>query len=250
MPQVSPTKYVVTATWNDAPHLSEKQKEELWDSIPPFQRDARTKGIPQLGAGAIYPLAEERFIVDDFDFPAYWPRAYGFDVGWNNTAAVWGCLDRLSDTVYLYSCYKQGQAEPATHADSIKSRGDWIPGAIDPASMGSGQLDGKRLFEEYERMLPELYPADNAVEAGIHAVYRRLVSGRLKVFRSLLPWLEEFRLYRRDDKGKVVKDNDHLMDATRYLIMTGMRHAVDEFTATNNEFFDDPNSGPQGTTGY
>jgi hypothetical protein len=28
-------------------------------------------------------------------------------------------------------------------------------------------------------------------------------------------------MYRRDDKGRVVKKNDHLMDASRYLIGTG-----------------------------
>jgi hypothetical protein len=42
-------------------------------------------------------------------------------------------------------------------------------------------------------------------------------TGRLKVFRNLSAWLEEFRLYRRDEKGRVVKENDHIMDAMRYL---------------------------------
>ena len=42
-------------------------------------------------------------------------------------------------------------------------------------------------------------------------------TGRLKVFRSLSGWLKEFRLYRRDQDGRVVKQDDHLMDATRYL---------------------------------
>ena len=36
-------------------------------------------------------------------------------------------------------------------------------------------------------------------------------------------WLREFRKYHRDDKGsgKIVKRNDHLMDATRYLVVSG-----------------------------
>jgi hypothetical protein len=41
------------------------------------------------------------------------------------------------------------------------------------------------------------------------------------VFRTLQNWLSEYRLYRRDEKGRVVKDRDHLMDATRYLLMSG-----------------------------
>jgi hypothetical protein len=49
-----------------------------------------------------------------------------------------------------------------------------------------------------------------------------LSGGKLKVFRSLNNWLSEFRLYRRDEKGAVVKAQDHLMDSTRYLIMSGL----------------------------
>jgi septation ring formation regulator EzrA len=34
-------------------------------------------------------------------------------------------------------------------------------------------------------------------------------------------WRSEFRKYHRDEKGKIVKAHDHLMDATRYLIVSG-----------------------------
>ena len=36
-------------------------------------------------------------------------------------------------------------------------------------------------------------------------------------------WFREFRKYHRDDKGsgKIVKRDDHLMDATRYLTVSG-----------------------------
>jgi hypothetical protein len=39
-----------------------------------------------------------------------------------------------------------------------------------------------------------------------------------KVFKHLNDWWEEFHLYRRKD-GKVVKEGDDLMSATRYPIM-------------------------------
>ena len=48
-----------------------------------------------------------------------------------------------------------------------------------------------------------------------------MTSGKLKVFRSLGNFLSEFRLYRRDEDGRVVKQRDHLMDAMRYLVMSG-----------------------------
>ena len=47
------------------------------------------------------------------------------------------------------------------------------------------------------------------------AMLARMQMGKLKVFKHLNDWFEEFRLYHRKD-GKVVKEGDDLMAATRY----------------------------------
>lgn len=219
------SKWCIGIGWDDVPHLTAEDKAELLDSIPPYQRDARTKGIPQLGSGVIYPVAPDIYTCEAFAIPDWWPRAYALDVGWNRTAAIWGAWNRDNDTVYLYDEYYVAEAPPQVHADAIKGRGEWIPGVIDPASAGSNQKDGTQLISEYRALGLDVSPADNTVEAGIHSVYRRLISGRLKVFRHLVNWTSEVRLYRRDEKGKIVKERDHLMDATRYLIMSGMGRA-------------------------
>jgi len=208
---------IVMATWDDAPHLDQAAKDELWKSLPPFQRDARSKGIPQLGAGAIYPVPESDLLVSPFVIPAHWPRGYGMDVGWNNTAAVWGAYDRETDTLYLCHEYRRSQAEPSVHVHGIKAPGDWQQGFIDPASRGRGQRDGEQLLNDYRNLGLHLQTADNGVESGLYSVWNRMSTGRLKVFSSMQGWLSEFRMYRRDEKGRVVKNNDHLMDAMRYL---------------------------------
>ncbi len=220
------SRYVVMAGWDDVPHLSAEAKAELLESIPPFQRDARSKGIPQLGAGAIYPVPETDITVEDFAIPDHWPRAYGLDVGWQRTAAVWGALNPDTNVWYLYSEHYRGQAEPIIHAQAIKARGDWIYGAIDPAAHARTQKDGDQLFDLYTEQDLHLINADNGVESGLLSTWLLLSTGRLKVFKSLGNWFKEYRLYRRDDKGKVVKSNDHLMDATRYFVVTGRNHAT------------------------
>jgi hypothetical protein len=49
-----------------------------------------------------------------------------------------------------------------------------------------------------------------------------LQSGLLKVMRGRCPnWLAERRLYRRDEKGQVIKKFDHAMDAGRYNFASG-----------------------------
>jgi len=213
-------RFVVQAGWDDAPHLSESEKADMASKLPPHQRDARSKGIPSLGSGAIYPVEESNLIVEPFDIPETWPRGFAMDVGWNRTAAVWGALDRDNDTLYIYSEYLRGDAEPSVHAAAIRARGEWIPGVIDPAARGRSQVDGRSLMEMYQQLGLKLEPAENAVEAGIYEVWMRMCSGRLKVFKNLNQWLEELRQYHRDDKGRIVKQNDHLMDCTRYLCMS------------------------------
>jgi len=175
-----------------------------------------------LGSGVIYPIAEEELGCDDFPVPHYWPRAYSLDVGWNCTAVAWGRWDLENDIIYVPSVYKRGFAEPPVHVAAIKARGEKVPGVIDPAARGRNQKDGSKLIDEYRKLGLDLSPANHAVEAGIFKVWERFSTGRLKVFRSCREWFEEARIYRRDTKGQIVKENDHLMDDTRYLVMSGL----------------------------
>lgn len=231
---------LVTATWDDAPHLSEDEKAEMFAALPPHQRDARSKGVPSLGAGAIYPVPESEITVEPFEIPKWFEISAGFDVGWNFTAAVWVARNPDSRECFLYNCYKAGQKEPSVHASAVKARGDWVPIAIDPAARGRGQRDGEQLYQDYFDLGLDLIKAENSVEAGLYQVWQMLSSGQLKVFATCKAWFEEYRLYHRDEKGKIVKTNDHLMDATRYAIVTGINYGMpdprndDGFEAVNN----------------
>ncbi len=214
MPAVSDSKYLVNAGWDDVPHLDDTTKRELLAETPPHLRDARSKGIPSLGSGAIYPIAESEFVVDPFRIPPHWPRGYGLDDGWNRTAALWSALDRDTDTLYFTAEHYRGQAEPAIHAAAILARGDWIPGVGDAAARAR---DGEQIIEIYRGLGLDLILADKEVEAGIYDMWLRLSTGRLKVFRTLANFLAEYRVYRRDEQGRIVKEFDHLMDCGRYL---------------------------------
>jgi len=217
----TPGKHVTMATWDDVPHLTKEVKDEFWSQIPPFQREARTKGIPSLGSGLIYPVSDSDIIVPHFNIPDNWKRVYGLDVGWNKTAAVWRATNPETGVDFLYSEHYQSAEEPSVHAESIKGRGKWIPGVIDPASRGRSQNDGTQLVVQYNDLGLNLSFANNAVEAGTYLLWQQLSSGKLKVFSTLSNWFNEKRQYSRDEKGKIIKKDDHLMDATRYVQMSG-----------------------------
>lgn len=224
------SKSIVMAGWDHAPHLGADEKAEMLVACEPHLRRARSEGVPSLGSGAVFPIPESDFVVEPMQIKPWHYRCYGLDVGWNYTAAVWLAWDKESDIVYLYDCYKREKAEPEMHSASIKLRNvagtEW-PGVIDPASRGRSQTDGAQLLQLYRKQGLKLRLADNAVESGIYTMWSRLSTGRLKVVKGpMTQWLEEYRMYRRDEKGHIVKIHDHLMDATRYALATGLRYAT------------------------
>lgn len=212
------SKAVIQVGWDDVPWLTEAVKARLLEDTPEYMREARSKGLPAMGSGNVFSTPIEEVLVDTFAIPESWPRMYGFDVGWNRTAAVWGALDPATDTLYIYDEHYRGREEPAVHAFAIMSRGNWIPGVIDPASRGRSQVDGKKLVAEYKNLGLNLWMANNEVEAGILALGQRLSARKIKIFKTCINLQKEYMLYRRDKNGKVVKENDHALDALRYVI--------------------------------
>lgn len=212
-------RYVVQCGWDDVPHLSEKIKQSLLASYPPHMRDARSRGIPALGSGVIYPVPTSDYLVEPFEIPKHWKRNYGMDVG-NKTSAVWMAHDPETKVSYVYTDYYKERAEPSIHTASIKARGEWIPGAIDPASRGRSQIDGRALMDMYKDLGLKLTPAINAVESGLYECWEALSTGRIKVFKGCNQFMREIQSYMRDEKGNVVKKDDHVMDAFRYCYMT------------------------------
>src|SRR5574343_287838 len=229
-----PGTHVTTMTIDDAEHYTPEQRAAIIASYPAHERDARTKGIPTLGSGRIFPVAEETIKVDPFEIPRHWVQICGIDFGWDHpSAAVRIAWDRDNDIIYVTSGHRQKEQTPIMFAATVKPWGDWLPWAWPHDGLQHDKGSGKPLRDQYAaqglNMLkdkathpPEPGEEDgtggNGVEAGLLDMLDRMQSGRLKVFSNLNDWFEEFRLYHRED-GKVVKIDDDLMSATRYAIM-------------------------------
>ncbi|MEM4167802.1 MAG: terminase family protein [Candidatus Caldarchaeum sp.] len=206
---------IIQAGWDDAPWLDDKTKAIMLESTPPHLRDARSKGIPTVGSGNVYPIPVKEITCKPFRIPDHWKRIFGMDVGYNRTAVVWMAINPDNGQKYVYDEYYSAQQIPEVHFAAIKARGLWIPGVIDPSSQQS-QYDGNKLIEIYRRLGLKIYPADNDVEAGIYKIWSDLQTGQIKVFDTLVNFLGEYQVYARDESGRIIKKNDHLMDAWRY----------------------------------
>lgn len=224
---------LITAGMRHAAHLSEEAIAEARDKTPAHLRAAVIDGDPTMGSGNVYQVPrsdiEFDYIKDSkgkyIEVPAYWKRIGGFDVGYNVSAYLSGAYDQDTDTLYVTDEFGATHQPPAVIVQGIKHRkGDKHPIMIDPASKGRSQVDGRQLIVEYRKEKLDVRPANNEVEAGIHAVWDRLSTGRLKIFKHCVKTFKEYELYQRDVNGKVVKKNDHFMDALRYMVM-GLRFA-------------------------
>lgn len=182
--------------------------------------------MPMLGSGRVFPVAEEAIREEAFAIPAYWPRVCGVDFGWDHPfAAVWLAWDRDADVVHVTDCHRSREETPVLHAAAINVRGAWIPVAWPHDGLASEKGTGETLAAQYRKagvkMLPQQasFPdAGNSVEAGLMDMLQRMQTGRFKVAAHLGDWWEEFRLYHRKD-GRIVKEQDDLMSATRYGVM-------------------------------
>ena len=222
----SPDRAVIRMTIEDADHYTPERRAQIIASYPPHEREARTKGVPSLGSGRIFPVEESEITAKPFPIPKHWPQITGIDFGWDHPfAACRLAWDRDTDTIYVIAEYRQREASPIIHSAALRPWGDWIPVAWPHDGLQHDKGSGDQLAAQYRaqglNLTPERATFDdgtNGVEAGVSDMLQRMQTGRWKVFSTCASWIEEFRLYHRDD-GKIVKERDDLISASRYALM-------------------------------
>lgn len=238
----SPDRSVTTMTIDDAEHYTPEDRARIIASYPLHEREARTKGIPSLGSGRIFPIAEEDIVIDPVPIPKHWVQIGGMDFGWDHPfAAARLAWDRDTDTIYVTACYRQRESTPVIHAAALRPWADWLPWAWPHDGLQHDKGSGDQLAAQYRaqmlKLLPERATFDdgtNGVEAGLSDMLTRMQTGRWKVFRTCGEWIEEFRLYHRKD-GKIVKERDDVLSASRYALMM-KRFATTKPTAQAETF--------------
>lgn len=252
MDDPGPGQYLQTATWDDAPHLSDDVKEEILSAYPAYQRDMRSKGEPLMGSGLIFGIPEESIIIDPFKLPNYWFVINGMDFGWDHPQAqvqlVW---DRDGDIFYLVNAWKQSKVQPFEAWHIVKPWAEGVPTAwpADGLQTEKGSAKEQKAYYEDEgfHLLDEhatWEDGGNGVWAGIVQLTNLMKTGRLKIFSNLHPVLAEIRQYHTktlpSGKIEIVKVLDDLLDALRYAYM--MRRYAIRICDLNPEVYREPPS--------
>ncbi len=233
---------LITATWDEAPHLTAEVKAQRLAALRPHEREMRSKGIPLQGAGLIFPVSEEDIVIDPIEIPRHWAQIIGVDFGISTLhpfSAANLAWDRDADIVYLTHEYQTTNSLPAVHVDAIKAWGDWKPVAWPHDGLNREKGTGDELQATYRRKGLNLLPwkatnaptvgqiegeGGNSVESSVLAMLDRMLQGKWKVFRTCTTWLKERRMYHRDLKAKIVRLHEDMICASRYAHMM-LRHS-------------------------
>lgn len=235
-------QFMIGATWDDAPHLDDKVKEQLLSVYSPAERAMRASGKPMLGSGVVFVVPEEKIVVQPIPIPEHWKRIIGIDLGFDHPNGI-ACVavDPASDTYYLYDERSERGETLSMFAQAIRAKGgDLIPVVVPhDAFKHDGATSGRRfvdlLRDDHKLNIvyqpfsnppgPDGKAGGNSVEFGVNWMHTQMDNGKFKVFSTCSKFLQEMKLYHRKD-GKIIDRSDDMISATRYASLMAGRYAV------------------------
>ena len=198
--------YLTMNPMDNIDNLPPNYIQEFLDPLPEKSRRRFKLGEWVKAEGTVF----ERFDPETMVIP--WQKALnckyeeytvGLDFGLNMAAVLAGWI---GDKVVLLDSYGAFNMTTRDFNKEITRRWGrhYTIAYCDPSG-------GERIQEVYRGM-----EANNAVEPGLDFINAKMEHGQFLVSEWCGGWLSEVEDYRRDDKERIVKMNDHFMDAGRY----------------------------------
>jgi phage terminase large subunit-like protein len=245
MDNPSSSQFFMKKGWDDAPHITEEKKLRMLEAYPENQKKMRTQGEPLLGTGRIYDLSDEFILCEPFNPPAHWNEINAMDFGWDHPQAhVKIYINPDTDAIYVAKSWKQSKVSANDAFAAVRPWSAGVPTAwpSDGLQHEKGRDDATQQKEHYVtagfNMLPEhacwpdvpdgqgnMMKGGNSVEQGLYEIRDKMSKGLFKVFNGNHELMDEIGNYHRNEKGKIVKVKDDLLDAVRYAYMM-RRYAV------------------------
>lgn len=181
-----------------------------------------------LAEGLVYPMfSREKHIVQDFPWEDKGEYYVSIDYGTINPTSMglWRIYDgaayRVKEYYYDSRREKRQKTDEEYYQDLCAFVGDKEISAliIDPSAASFITL-----IRKYGRF--SVRKANNDVLDGIRTTSTFLNAGQIKIHESCADSIREYGAYRWDERStedRVLKENDHAMDDTRYFVMTVLR---------------------------
>lgn len=211
-------------TMKDNLTLSEKIRKRYEAQYTGVFYERFILGLWKIATGLVYQFGEEN-ITDEV--PKTGEYYISIDYGTQNPCSMGLWCVTGNNVVRIDEYYYSGRTEGEQMTDDeyysalVELASDkpieWV--VIDPSAASFIAL-----IKKHGKF--RVAKAKNDVLDGIRYTANLLKNGRMKIHRKCEACINEFGLYKWDEKAtedKVVKDNDHAMDDTRYFAYTIMR---------------------------
>ena len=147
------TKHITRMEIGDAEHFTPEDRQAIIDSYPEHEHEARTKGIPSMGSGRVFPISEDAILCDPMPIPNHWYQIIGVDFGWEHPfAATRNAWDKDNDVWYVCASYRESKTTPPIHYAAIMPWGDWIPCAWPHDGLQHDKGSGNELASHYKKL--------------------------------------------------------------------------------------------------
>lgn len=224
----SPNRCTINMTIDDAGHMTPEKKAEIIAKYKPYEKEARTKGIPMLGSGRIFPYTDESITeatIPLHKIPPEWFKGWGVDFGIDHPFAASLCaIDRDTDCFHVLHTIRVSDQQALQHSVAIKNVAVRAP-VFWPHDGHKRESDAKAIAEKYKNFGLHMWPehathksGGYGVEAGLLEMDGRMTTGRFKVGAHLTDFFDEFHLYHRKD-GVIVKLRDDIISSVRAAVM-------------------------------
>jgi PBSX family phage terminase large subunit len=217
-------------TMDDNYSLDPKIKARYENMYTGVFKERYIEGKWAVADGIIYTQWDDKYVIDEFTEPDWCEWYISMDYGTLNPCSMglWCITDEKAVRVaeYYYDARKEGfsrtDEEHYSHLEKLAGERDIQQVIIDPSA--ASFIECVRRHGRFN-----VRKANNDVLGGIRRTSTLMKEGKILVDRSCKGFLKEIKLYRWDEKAHtdtVLKENDHAMDDTRYLVNTVLRNTI------------------------
>ena len=229
----SPDVWCQFMEWSDNPYLSQKEVQQMTESLSREMLESRRYGRFTSGSGLVYPEFSDANVIQPFDVPPEWQDGVSIDPGLNNPLSCHWYARDFDGNVYVIAEHYEAKRDVAYHAEKIKAISaalNWktdkfgrITALMDSAA-NQRTLNGVKSVAElfYEqgivvntRVNKNLYTGINKVKAMLKPLN---APPKLYIFSCCVNMLREIKGYFWGSGDSPVKRDDHAMDELRYYV--------------------------------
>ena len=229
----SPDVWCEFMEWSDNPYLSQKEVQQMTESMSAEMLESRRYGRFTSGSGLVYPEFSEANVIEPFDVPPDWQDAISIDPGLNNPLSCHWYARDFDGNVYVIAEHYEAKRDVAYHAAKIKEICavlNWkkdkfgnVSALMDSAANQrtlNGQRSVAELFYDHgitvnTRVNKSLYTGINKVKAMLKPLNS---PPRLYIFSCCVNMIREIKGYFWGNGDAPVKRDDHAMDELRYYV--------------------------------